>query len=297
MQLINVAWRPVGNDRFEPGITCWTDEKDVPGFTPLVPGKHVAWRVTGPRRCVGMRDARGSYVRCPESTVLSKDRTKCGPCSAMDEMDPCVRCDGRTCKASEERRIRCASPKYAVYLAVFKDQTLKVGVSTLDRLRLRWLEQGADFGGIITVVDGGFKARRLEDSFGRLPGATKQMRSGRKISWLLKPMPSDQAQELVNGFLSSNKLTEAGSSVALEDLSRHYCLSGLDSRPQRLQPSSMSTDSFGLLGDVVGLKGALLITKLGSIYNVTNLKQLIGYEVCEDAHMSLVAQSGLLDFE
>jgi len=296
MQLVDVAWRPAGKDRFEPGIICWTDEKDVPEFTPLVPGKHVAWRVMGPRKCGGMRDARGSYVRCPEKAVVPKDRAKCGPCSAMDEMDPCVRCDGRTCKASEERRIRCATPKYAVYVAVFKDQTLKVGVSTMDRLRLRWLEQGADYGGIITVVDGGLRARRLEDTIGRLPGATKQVRSGRKVSWLLQPMPSDEAQELVDEFLSSNKLTETNSRVVLEDLSRHYCLSALDSQPQRFQSFSMSMDSFGMLGDVVGVKGALLITKLGSTFNVTNLKQLIGYDISEDVHMSLVAQSGLLEF-
>jgi hypothetical protein len=51
-----------------------------------------------------------------------------------------------------------------------------------------------------------------------------------------------------------------------------------------------------LLGDVVGMKGSLLVTRIGSAFTVADLKQLVGYMVLPDSPVKMVTQSGLLDY-
>ena len=154
MQVMNVLWRPMSEGSYESGLRVWSDETDAPEFIPLPSGYEVAWTIHGPKRCIGSIDTNGVPVRCPENSLVRRGMRRCGPCSAMDEMDPCIRCDGRSCNASDSRKDKCLSIRYAVYLAVFNDNTLKIGVSSKSRVVTRWVEQGADFGGIIPDLNG-----------------------------------------------------------------------------------------------------------------------------------------------
>ncbi|MHA2065918.1 MAG: DUF2797 domain-containing protein, partial [Candidatus Thorarchaeota archaeon] len=180
MQVMRVLWRPTSKDSYESGLRVWPDDSDTPYFLSLPTGYEIGWTVNGPKRCIGSVDLNGSPVKCPENSLVRRGMRRCGPCSAMDEMDPCIRCDGQNCSASDARKEKCFSTKYAVYLAVFNDSTLKIGVSSKSRVMTRWVEQGADFGGVIGVVESGLKARMIERRLGASPDVKKQVRAERK---------------------------------------------------------------------------------------------------------------------
>jgi len=296
MHIVNVTWRPTENNAFEQGVLSWTGAEEPPTFTRLSPGEKISWTIVGPRICIGSRNEAGRLVPCPEHTVNRSGQVRCSSCAEGDSMDPCIRCTGRVCNASEERRTRCEEADYVVYLAVFNDQTLKVGVSTARRVKTRWVEQGADFATVLAEIKGGRAARKLEDLIGRRRGATKQVRSKRKIASLMEQLDFDRAEELAKRFSSSLLEVLPETEVQLEDLSMHYNLNSLNARPLPWRKRFDPMDGMQLLGDVVGMKGSLLVTRIGSAFTVTDLKQLVGCTVRPDLPMKMVTQSGLLDY-
>ncbi|MHA2003273.1 MAG: hypothetical protein ACW960_04115 [Candidatus Thorarchaeota archaeon] len=46
----------------------------------------------------------------------------------------------------------------------------------------------------------------------------------------------------------------------------------------------------------MGMKGSLLVTRIGSAFTVANLTDLIGYELDDTSDVKVVSQTGLLDF-
>ena len=296
MQIVDVAWKSTDNEKYESGLHIWRDGVDTLDFLRLSPGSHINWSFRGPKRCVGNFDATGKYVKCPEEAVVLRQGARCGPCSAVDFYDPCIRCDGRVCLASEARKIQCDVTDYALYLVVFSDSTLKVGVSSIKRTRLRWIEQGADFGGIIQTITGGRKARRIEDRLGKHSNVTKVVRGERKIKGLETTLDKDVAQSIVDDFIVGIESIELGTRIELEDLSKYYTLPILETKPTPWRKRSDSIDQRVLVGDVVGMKGSLLLTSIGKAYTVTDLKQVIGYSLESDGNITMVSQSGLMDF-
>jgi hypothetical protein len=179
---------------------------------------------------------------------------------------------------------------------VFNDGTLKVGVSSKSRVITRWVEQGADYGGVIGVVDGGLKARRIERRLGTRSDVKKQVRAERKAMHLLKPFDLDRAHEIVQGFLNTVKEKEIESEIVLQDLSNHYSIDSLNAEPQRWRSGRTAIDGLQLAGEVVGMKGTLLVTSFSSAFTVANLSELIGYDLDDTSDVRVTSQTGLLDF-
>jgi len=198
--------------------------------------------------------------------------------------------------ASEARKTQCDVSEYSVYVVMFNDATVKVGVSSRKRVRLRWIEQGADYGGIIKTVAGGRKARRFEDRLGKRSNITKVVRGERKIRSLQDILDIEVAQSIIDDFLVGIESIELGTHVELEDLSKYYSLSPLSITPTPWRKRSDPIDQRPLVGDVVGMKGSLLVTSIGSSYTVADLKQVIGYSLDSDVDITMVTQSGLMDF-
>ena len=296
MQIIDAAWRTAEDGSYESGLRVWREGADKLDFVPIKPGAHLNWSFNGPKRCVGNIDSTGKMVRCPEDAIILRQGTRCGPCSAIDFYDPCIRCDGRTCGATEARKIQCDNSDYAVYVVIFNDSTLKIGVSSKNRVRLRWIEQGADFGGIVETITGGRKARRIEDRLGKRPNVTKVVRGERKIKSLQETLDFKIAQSIVNDFIVGIESIELGTKVELEELSEFYSLPALEIKPTPWRKRSDPVDQRPLVGDVIGMKGSLLVTSIGSSYTVTDLKQVVGYSLDSDGDITMVTQSGLMDF-
>jgi hypothetical protein len=292
----DVTWIPTDGGSYQSGITVWLPSDDKPAFLPLPRGKELSWVFRGPRLCIGSYDEAGKMVKCPEDSVLLRGGVRCGPCAAMDMNDPCIRCDGRICTALEGRRIQCESTDYVVYMVIFNDQTAKVGVSTKRRALTRWIEQGADYGGVLQELQGGKRARRLENRLGRRKELTKQVHSSRKIRSLSSKLQPVQAQSLADSLLEKINDPFIGTGVELEDLSKYYNLSPFERPPQPWKKRSEPVHERSLVGTVIGMKGPLLITSIGSSYAATDLKQVIGYSIDLDSDITVVTQTGLSDF-
>ena len=293
MQVIDVVWRPL-KEGFKSGLLAWQGDSNEPFFLQLQPTQEVRWSIEGPRICIGSRGQSG-LERCPKGTLLGKRGIRCGPCSAQDTFDVCVRCDGYSCLANDERRKKCEVTEYAIYIAVFNDRTVKIGVSKKDRVLTRLVEQGADYASIIKTITGGGQARVIEDKISRVKGLTKNVRSGRKIDSLTKCLMPDDAEELVKEVsMSAGDLTQNPTDII--DLSKYYSLQGINKDPQLWHKSSESIAELQLLGEIVGMKGPLMVTRLAGALTVVNLKELQGYSINTEKDITIVTQSGLSDF-
>lgn len=296
MQVADVTWRMIDGNRFESGLRIWKEEERTPSFLPLPLGKKISWEILGPKRCIGSVNESGKLIPCPENSVILDSGQKCGPCSAGDIVDPCIRCDGRRCDAVDARRIQCESTDYIVYAVVFNDKTLKVGVSSKGRALIRWVEQGADYAGVLREISGGRTARRIEDRIGRQQGVTKQVRSERKTRALMEKMDIKDAQSIVSDFTERASHLELDSNVDLQDLSSFYTLEKLKTQPAIWRKRSQPIGGRTIVGKVEGMKGSLMVTSIDSSLLVVDLKQIVGYSINQDSDISMMTQTGLVDF-
>ena len=296
MQIADVLWNHIDHSHFEPGLRIWREGDTDSSFLPLPNGKTLSWLIRGPKRCIGSIGENGKLISCPENAVVFGSAQKCGPCSAVDIMDPCIRCDGRRCDAIDARRLQCEQTDYVVYAAIFNDKTLKVGVSSKGRAMTRWVEQGADYASILREINGGRKARRIEDRIGKLQGVTKQVRSERKTRALLDTLTISEAEEIVTDFVTKSSHLELNEDVSIIDLSKYYTLPKLDYKPTPWRKRSEPIDGRAIVGEIIGLKGSLMITAIKSSFTVIDLRQLIGYSIEQDSDITLVTQTGLMDY-
>jgi hypothetical protein len=183
-----------------------------------------------------------------------------------------------------------------IYAVIFNDRTLKVGVSSKGRALTRWVEQGADYAGVLREIEGGRTARRVEDRIGKLQGITKQVRSERKVRALLNRLPFEEAQSMMKDFVNSASHLDLDSEIELQDLSTYYTLGDLESAPTMWRKRSEPVNGQTILGSVIGMKGSLLVTQVGSINTVIDMRQIIGYTIDMDSDITLVTQTGLSDF-
>lgn len=296
MQVADVVWNLRDDDTFESGLRIWRTDDSNPGFLPLPPGKKISWELLGPKRCIGSINESGRLEPCPENSIILDSGQKCGPCSAIDIADPCIRCDGRRCDAVDARRLQCEATDYVVYAVIFNDKTLKVGVSSKGRALIRWVEQGADYAGILREIQGGRTARRVEDRIGRLHGITKQVRSERKTRALMEELEIDDALALVQDFTERAGHLELNSEIELRNLSRYYTLGKMKTQPTVWRKRSQPIDGRTIVGTVEGMKGSLMVTSIDSSLLVVDLKQIVGYSINQDSDITMVTQTGLMDF-
>ncbi|MGY5875518.1 MAG: DUF2797 domain-containing protein [Candidatus Thorarchaeota archaeon] len=295
MHVIDTIWKPSELGGYESGILVWTKEGDFPEFVSLEPDSEITWNITGPRTCVGFRDEDGKRQRCPEKSIMVKGKSRCGPCSAMDYGDACIRCDGSICRASPERWEVCKNTHYTVYTALFGTSRIKVGVSTKRRVRTRWVEQGADYGAIIKEIVGGKEARQIESSIGQISGITKQVRTSTKQSILLAKQTEEAARERVEEIVDRLKWDNKNG-IEIENLSGNYHLHNLETQPQIIAKGRKPIQDLKVVGTVIGMKGPIIITKVGATIQSLDLKRLNGYRIDSTQRIEVIAQTGLLDF-
>lgn len=293
MHVVRVTWKS-RNDYFASGITVWKRDMNELEFVELTKGSEITWTITGPRSCIGRRVSEHEFVKCPIRNVVTKSKIKCDSCLDSDYFDPCVRCTGHICNASESRFGICNTTPYAVYAAIFNDGSLKVGVSSANRIKTRWVEQGADYAGILTHVTGGKQARLLESELGRRSGVATRIHGARKQAMLMKELSIDGAYQIVEPLLNSHPTIN--SEINLIDLSTYYTLSSIDAEPHKWNDRHNSIPGLQVAGKVVGMKGSLLITKTSGSFYMLDLKSIVGYSIDSEAEIKIEAQSSLLEY-
>ncbi len=293
MHIVGVTWKPESTG-FRSGLTIRNSDSKLE-FLDLEKGMQIAWSVTGPKLCIGRVAEERRLIACPLNSMVLKG-SKCQECSALDTFDPCIRCTGHQCLADSLRRGECESSDYIVYLAIFSNGNLKVGVSSKRRARVRWVEQGADYAGVLTEIEDGKAARRIEHDIGKHPAVTLAISGHQKMNALLTSLNHEAANQIVADLLASLPNDSQFDKVVLDDLTTHYSLDELDADPLPWPEDSQSVVDQQLLGAVMGMKGALLVTRIGHAYRVVSLKKLIGYTIEEGINTNINSQSGLLDF-
>lgn len=299
MIVIDSEWKQNANKSFNFGVLVWEAQSDEPHFLQLLPDEPISWTILGPKRCIGSRNNSGKMLKCPELTTLGKNKQRCGPCSAIDIYDPCIRCTGKSCNANEERAEKCAKTEYAVYLTLFSDKTLKVGVSVERRIITRWVEQGADYGMILVKVRGGMIARNIENILSKDTILRKSVHPSRKSSVISESLKDDEAIKHVSAFKESLDFSLYDFDFdfgRLTNLSKHYNLSEIQATPSEWLDSHSRIDGNQLFGQVVGMKGTHLVTRINNAYTVANLRRMVGYTIDSEREIKAVTQSGLLDF-
>ena len=293
MLFVDITWRVV-NEEIMPYMVFWNPESTKMDLQLLEQNEHISWTIDGPAMCIGYRDYKGNRIPCPEKMILQPGRTQCGPCSALDKQEPCARCDGTICSASAEKFEKCRDTEYAIYLVLIGD-IIKVGVSTSRRVKVRWIEQGADYGTIVTTVKGGDKARRLESQISKLTDTSKAIRTSQKIKSMSTVIDIQIAESKINEILSDLEKSVSIVIPKIEALADHYGFSRLESIPQEISfnKKSQRTD---IVGDVVGVKGTVMLISVPGNINALNLKKMRGRLVTNNPNASIIAQSGLDEF-
>ncbi len=286
------------------GVLYWDyenrDEDDNP-ITQLLKierGETLHWSLRGPRVCVGFRDGTGRRQPCPERTVITSGSAQCGPCQASDLFLECYRCDGTICHATAERRDECRNTDYVVYLAVFGDSLVKVGVSTRARVQTRWVEQGADYAGVIAEIRDGKEARRIESRVASSSRAVSVVRSPTKARMMALTPNRGRVEESVAHVV--RQAIEAGLDVIEPEiviLENHYRIGQLPAEPTSWVPSGRERPTeVDILGEVVGMKGSIVVTRTGATIRYIDLRWSAGRRLVKNPEMSIEVQSAIEEF-
>ncbi len=294
MHVLSVNWK-WADEKFRSGIEVWDEKSEQRRFIELRAGEKIGWIISGPRRCIGFIDSNGEYTYCPDRALVTQGH-QCAPCSAMDFFNPCMRCTGDTCFATPKRWNICRQTEYVVYLVTFGDSVLKVGVSTKGRVLTRWVEQGADFGAVVANVTGGKMARRIEHKLSMLDGVTKQVRNNLKAELLFQQTDRKTAENLMQRFVARAGASYHLSMDKIISLSQYYELANIQNAPHALLRLGKNTTTLQVVGEIMGMKGNLLITRAGGSYLIVDLANIVGNRIENREDLTIVTQSSLSEF-
>jgi hypothetical protein len=198
----------------------------------------------GRRTCIGTWQAT-VYRPCDSEGV-----PVCGSCQ---QFNACAICTG-TCLKDEKTCLE----EHAVYVAMFRPDIFKIGVTKASRLDDRLREQGADVAAVADYVADGELARRRERELQKRYGITGTVRHSQKM--------------LVDTELDWAAWDAMKAKMDIDDETKlRYFDLPLWMRP--LQVKNM------LLGRVIGVKGRLVVLEKDATLYGFDLNDILGAEV------------------
>jgi hypothetical protein len=210
----------------------------------LLPLGHNLSLGVGRRTCIGKWQA-GVYHPCDSVEVPT-----CGSCR---EFNACAICTG-TCLKDEKTCLE----EHAVYIAMFRPDIFKIGVTKASRLTDRLREQGADVAAVADYISDGELARRRERELQKRYGINGTVRHSQK-------MHVDTELDW-----TAWEAMKAKMDVHDEIKLRYFDL------PLWMRPLPVKDM---LLGRVIGVKGRLVVLeKDGTLYGF-DLNHILGAEI------------------
>ena len=269
---------------------------------PLEPGSHLSFKVLEGRFCIGFTrlsgeaneegssDAWRELSPCPYGAEVERG-TRCRRCAMSDVTRACLRCTGVDCLAHPALRRVCEGSVAYVYLASFGAGRIKAGVSRGSRIMKRWIEQGADVARRV-LVGNGREVRRYERQIQDELGALRRVKAEQKMDIRRSDANLERSLRLLNAFEERvrGRFPEAHhfheeSRILLPQ----YRLPELDKRPLELRIRK----GLEVSGEVLGVKGPILLIEMRDLPFTLNLNGLIGRRI-ETEEVSLTsAQTGL----
>lgn len=157
-------------------------------------GMEINYRVAPDalRRCVGhnpFRQPGVAWVDCPNAPL--HDGYKCDRCAAVDATfaSQLHHAHNKATGELDSAVVGHLQQPNDLYLAAFRDGSLKVGTSTRHRTERRLLEQGAWAARVVASATDGRAIRVLEDRVTEELGIPQTVSIVRKIDGVLRPLP------------------------------------------------------------------------------------------------------------
>ncbi len=146
------------------------------------------------KRCIGHKPFRSSsvgWVDCDKTPL--HDGHKCDRCAANDATFASQLHHAHTRGTGElDASIQThLAQENHLYLAAFRDGSIKVGTSTSARLETRLAEQGAWRAAIVATATNGIAVRELEAQVTDDLGIPQSVTARRKLLGLVNPVPND----------------------------------------------------------------------------------------------------------
>ncbi len=174
---------------------------------------------TATPRCIGhkpFRDTSASWVDCDKAPL--HEGQKCDRCAANDATFASqlhhahIRGTGEL-DASVQTHL---AQENHLYLAAFRDGSIKVGTSTSHRLHTRLSEQGAWRATVVASATNGVAVRELEAHITNELGLPQSVSAQRKLSGLTNPVSNDRLDtELAHWRTGVHALVDSVASEAI----------------------------------------------------------------------------------
>ena len=250
--------------------------------------------------CIGHSISKEKYHLCSNPTNVQY--TRCYNCEQNDFEKCFLLCDATkpygNCVQNPLAYEYCVSHSCSVYLALIANN-VKIGVS-FNPLK-RWINQGADIAIEIFKAENGLEARKIEKEISLKLGIPQTIRKTQKVRKLnydiSRPLPEFRdLKDKVVEYLEDTDYNLQDSPLLYKetDLSNYYGkIPSLTVNPILNEIGRTNQIS----GDLVGVKGKLVVTKVNSSYYVTNLSKIIGHLISfSDVPLKLKGQKSLSDF-
>jgi len=198
----------------------------------------------GEKSCIGRWEGQ-NYIPC--------EHTKAPICQQCKIFNACAICKG-SCLKDEKTCLE----EHVVYLAMFRPDILKIGVSKSSRFECRLREQGADVGAIIASYPDGEIARKIEHALQQNYGLKNSVRSSKKINF--------EKELNLDVWEAAKEDLNARNEIKLNYLNKNLWM-----RPLPLNDA--------IYGNVIGLKGRMLIVDNKNTLYVCDLNNLLGAQI------------------
>lgn len=278
----------------------FTNAPDVVYKKGIIPKQQFDLLVTNDKLCIGHSIDKNNYYLC--SNVTDEKYNRCYNCEQKDFEKCFILCDASkpfgNCSNNTLAYEYCRTHSSSVYLALIANE-VKVGVS-FSPLK-RWINQGADIAVEIFKAKSGFDARVIEKDISNSLGISQSIRKtnkARKLNFNLSKSLSEfhKIKQNVIEFLKEKEYNSQNSDLLYKEHSLSYYygdIPKIDTTPivNNIEKTKQIT------GQVVGVKGKLLVTRSNSSFYVTNLSKIVGRIVeFSDKQLKLKGQKSLSDY-
>lgn len=243
--------------------------------------------------CVGHQPASGlhPWEDCDSPPV--EGSSKCGRCNAADATFASYLHHAHTRGAGElpEFMVDRLSKPNELYLACFRDGSIKVGTSKAERTSTRLTEQGAWHARIVAKTTNGLTVRHLEDLITDRLKVPQSVSIQRKLRGLTTCQPQEQMLDRLDALADEvHALLSEPLVLGVEDAEITTCNEPW-SNPENenpiwnravTYPASLRSGSHSLTVQAMfGRIGAITRPGFDDVF-VTDLGQLVGYELLID---------------
>ncbi len=268
-------------------------------ITPV--GLHLNYRIGSqpPRWCVGHNKQGVGYIDC-SSSPEERSRT-CVSCSVAEALFASQLHHAHTepSRVVDSTMVEHLRQPNLLYLAAFRDGSIKIGTSTSVRIEKRLLEQGAWNACIVAEAADGYSVRVAEDLITGQLHIPQSVSASRKIHGLGRPLPDSELHQRlapladrVNNLLGSTADGRVVStSIEWSNPAAERAVWS-EVRPYPLSPREGAHDLE--IVDMVGRMAAVRRTGTNDIF-VIDLQRIYGIELDLGDHQAdeLVIQDAL----